>query len=692
MKIKYFIIIAICIPLAVISALIIDNWNRHLIYLSSGDIIEADKAWVVFNEVYYEKGEGTLFTVKTNAVDEVVSANISSLHDWGIILSHAFDSREGIFGILMNKNNWFVCLAIFIGLGAIVGMRFISSKKSRIKDKDEDEELITIPISAQASDSEKIVLFFLNIYLRQLKAKRTDRYHYRQTDITGPLKTTVYEFRVNIDGQWQSRRMSLGRIGEDSGARSKCFYVIYDDHFVVKIPPEPLTDINVYIQSIQSDRQIADRLAPRECLVPKVSIVLKRIPSFVKLIGETASDNEQKCIDGLNERPGFKNFLNIGGKLAFFMDLSKYFFLGNILKECHDAEDEISKEIHQHQDLIFAPHAFADRYGADSTDLSFKLQNVCESFEKQFSAPAIASLQKKEWFAGVFLRDHDSSISSKIPGNALAILNVLKNERKEVSEEYKTLLRKYAQEKIFKQNISKIQSICSQLVELMSWLFSKNVAIRDLKPDNLLVAGDPSKYPHFLNSSDGFEIGLIDVEIALYLNPEYKKIEQPKIGWTPFYATPTHMLLNELLQQLYKDMSYIFFLQDWHAITAMIYQAVTGEKLFVKTAGTLVAFSRELPRHFADQTKMNLFAKQANEKFWQDAAREFEFKLKQKKALLTSVHLEIAGSAKKMFKAAAAHSRDEDVQNRLLEIKSGISAYDLMGSLFAHIKEVMSVN
>ncbi len=695
MKIKPFFIMTSILALILISAIIFTNWNKHLIYISDGEIIEADKTWVVFDEVYYERGEGSFYTVKTEVVDEIVSANFSSLHDWKIILSHSMALKQGVFGILISKMTGFACLAFFCIFSAMIWVRFILSKKKHKKENEnkyEEDEYKLIQISPQSSDSEKIVLFFLNIYLLQLKAKIKDRYHYRKTDHQGPLNTTVYEFRININGEWQSRRMSIGRIGEDSGARSKCFYVIYDDHFVVKIPPEPVTDFNAYINSIKSDRQIADRLLPRECLVPKISPVLKRIPSFVKSVGKAISDIEQKCINGLNERPGFQKFLNIGGTFAFFMDLSQHFFLGPILKDCHDADGEILKEIHQHQELIWTPQAFADRYGEDSTDLCFKLLNTYDQFDKQFNEPAIPSFQKKTWFTGCFLGEEGTGVSSKISGNALTIISVLKKDSKTILDEYKILLKKYTQEKFFKQNISKIQSISSGLVELLSWLFLKNIAIRDLKPDNLLVAGDPSKYPHFLNSADGFEIGLIDVEIAVYMHPENKKIKQPKIGWTPFYATPSHMFVNDVLDQLFDDVSHILYLQDWYATVAMIYQAVTGEKLFIKTAATLVSFSKELPQYFNDQSKMFFFAKRANEKFWQDAVREFELKMRGKDALLKSVHLEISRSAKKMFKAAAAKSGRETIQKKLLEIKSDISAYDLIECLFAHIKEVMTRN
>ena len=39
---------------------------------------------------------------------------------------------------------------------------------------------------------------------------------------------------------WAKRRMTIGPLGEESGSKSKCYYVIYDIHMVVKIPVRPI--------------------------------------------------------------------------------------------------------------------------------------------------------------------------------------------------------------------------------------------------------------------------------------------------------------------------------------------------------------------------------------------------------------------------------------------------------------------
>ena len=157
------------------------------------------------------------------------------------------------------------------------------------------------------------------------------------------------------------------------------------DHVVVKDHPEPITNFDGYKQDIKADRRISDILAPRECLVPKLSIVLKKVPAFAKFMDKSHGDEEKTCINRLKAYPEFQDFLKIAGSFAYFMDLSKYFFLGEILNECYDTAGMIEKEFKKHQDLIWIPASFTDRYGESSTDLCFELQNLFNRFDNQLN-------------------------------------------------------------------------------------------------------------------------------------------------------------------------------------------------------------------------------------------------------------------------------------------------------------------
>jgi len=611
-----------------------------------------------------------------------------------IILTNEMSARRGVFAYILDPLLWLVIIfAIGIVLLVFLSRWLIPRFSAKKQKSDDDRELRFIHISQEVSDFKKVILYFLNLFLLQSKAKKNDKYAYQLLENKGPLNTSVYEYKILKSGQWQSRRISMGRIGEDSGARSKCFYVIYDDHFVVKIPPESITDFNEYIQSIKADRRIADILAPRECLVPRLSVVLRKVPAFAKFLKKSHGDEEKNCINGLKASPEYQDFLKIAGSFAFFMDLSKYFFLGEILNECHDTSGLIEKEFFKHQDLIWTPASFTDRYGEDAADLCFQLQNIFNQFDNQINTNTIQTFEKKAWFKDLLVGNPSVKQSRIIPRETVTVISEIRHQHANTINAFKTMLQKKGYEQSFNQNITRIQNICSRMIELLAWLYFKNIAIRDLKPDNMLIAGDPSKYPQFLSSAKDFELGLIDVEIAVFVGENNKAtgkiIDQPKLGWTPYYATPAHMFINDVLSDLFDDTAYILKLQDWYAIVAMIYEAIIGEKLFVTTAALMASMAKELPLYFADANRMTGFAKKASIQFWKNSTEEFEMNLKKNESLLKTVNLEIFKNAGKMFKSAAEKSNNEFNRNQLISVKSKISAYELMQCMFFHIRETM---
>jgi hypothetical protein len=149
------------------------------------------------------------------------------------------------------------------------------------------------------------------------------------------------------------------------------------------------------------------------------------------------------------------------------------------------------------------------------------------------------------------------------------------------------------------------------------------------------------------------------------------------------------MLANELLGVLYHDPRYILHLQDWQAILGMIYKTITGENLFYKAAGTIGAITKEMPRYFGDIPKLIRFSMGASAKFWSDASNEFLSKMQKKQKLLKSVRLEIGTNAKQMFEVAVAKSKQKDIQNKLLSLKSNVSAYEVLDGMFHHLHEMM---
>ena len=105
---------------------------------------------------------------------------------------------------------------------------------------------------------------------------------------------------------------------------------------------------------------------------------------------------------------------------------------------------------------------------------------------------------------------------------------------------YRKLALDQAREASFKRNLPVRNALVTNLLDLLQWQGKRRVAIRDLKPDNLFVSGDPSRYPLFLSSAQDFSVGLIDLETAIICpdSPE-TPYPQPQLGGTPTYATPS---------------------------------------------------------------------------------------------------------------------------------------------------------
>jgi len=192
-----------------------------------------------------------------------------------------------------------------------------------------------------------------------------------------------------------------------------------------------------------------------------------------------------------------------------------------------------------------------------------------------------------------------------------------------------------------------MEGMSTNLLELLAHLREKKVAMRDLKPDNMLVAGNKSRYPGFLAYPQEYKIGLIDVETAVILEKAGRKIvDQPPLGGTPQYATPSQFFDNNLLARFYDDLPLILHLQDWYAIIAIIYRVITGLPLFDRTAGMMVGILKTMR---AQKGKEHEHFHGLQEAFWRSAAGEFKEKMARNKEAFKSVNVQIFDRAKKMF-------------------------------------------
>jgi hypothetical protein len=190
---------------------------------------------------------------------------------------------------------------------------------------------------------------------------------------------------------------------------------------------------------------------------------------------------------------------------------------------------------------------------------------------------------------------------------------------------YQQLLRAYTGERLFDRSQPLMGAMVTNLLALLVWLGEHQVAMRDLKPDNLLVTGNPDEYPQYLSAAQNYAIGLIDLETAVdYDRGPHASFPQPRLGGTPFYGTPSHFFPNHLLRQLHEDLALIFHLQDWYAVIGIVYEVVVDQKLFQRTAREIPKLMNTVMQTLAQKGDLKPAYVQFAYRFWESAGAEFQ--------------------------------------------------------------------
>ncbi len=508
-----------------------------------------------------------------------------------------------------------------------------------------------------------VLRYFLKLFTHQINAHAQAPFEVKRIDTPsfGPHYDT-FELRVEHAGEWVSRRMTIAPLGAESGSKSMCFYVIYDDHLVVKIPPQPITELNDYLDCIYADQRIVFRLEPRECVVPGVSVILKRVYSFPE--DEFAPEKmEGRYISWLKKNLEYQQFLKIDDTFIFFMDLSRYGILGDILNKMHfESENRFVEEITNNRGIIQEYHNFEGRYGNKKGKIGYDLKKIYTSFEAEANKilsrnkikPSVFQYKIEDWFllhlAYKKMEDSEKELSPDTVSEINDFLNILLLNHKETIKAYRETVNEYLHRKYFTKNKSQMEGIVTNILDLLAWLKQQGVAMRDFKPENILVTGDPEKNPNFLSSPEEYDLGLIDTETSvIYKEHSGRDIEQPLLGGTPFYANPTQFFDNTILEELFGDVEKVLCLQDWYAAVVMIYFVVTGDRLFKKTAGKLNPIIDIVQKRSSEKDNSSDLLKKVNHSFWESAVQECITNVNQNKKLLKSVQANIPEEARAML-------------------------------------------
>ena len=516
-----------------------------------------------------------------------------------------------------------------------------------------------------------LVDFFLTIYKAQLGVPQNAPSEVVPVEERPSRGAHVFEFKVNRKGKWMSRRMSIRPIGEESKSRSRLYYVIFDAHLVVKVTPKPVTDFSRYLEQIKKEWAIARTLAPRECVVPLLSVILRLVQPLAAGKDRSVEVIEDLYIKKATHQTELRDYLKVGGSFLYFMELSTRFFLAEVLHDIYDSEDRLFDEMTACPEVLTDPLAGSGRYGEESLSACFAIQAafvpcqaaVAEAFKKLPQSPSVP-YRFGSWFLEcVAGRCPDRAATGLSEPEYKAVAAALKNSMAEHPYAvglFTEAVASRVRELSFAQSRPKLEGLVANLLDLLAWLEKSSVAARDLKPDNLLVVGDPARYPGFLTDPESYEIGLIDLETAVcWTSTAGRAPEQPPMAGTPLYATPTHLMENGLLTALFGDLGATLNMQDWHATVGMIYAAATGEPLFAETARRMPSVIQVLKSPVASEKDAVHFAREALRIFWESAFEDFTEKTRKKAGDLAALAIRPGKPAADMLARHLTQARDQ---------------------------------
>ena len=678
MKMRQLILLVMLLGIC-IGALFLNGYMKNdVVVMKNGIVITVQRTWDSGNVIFYQLDSET-FVANKYEIDHYGKPNLKSLlkharfvisrhfentnhnfKDFANDTSHSFGQKS--FWVIAILATTFACIIIIMVIHLIVNHRRPIARPAPPIEKP-TKAVMPDEDTGEGITRSDILKYFLNLFRLQIGADPGAPMKTRSLSDNTAGPNTVYELQIKHRGDWMRRRMSIGPLGEEAGSKSKCFYVIYDVHLVVKIPAKPISAFEYYIESIKKEGEIVDKLAPRECIIPRVSVILNlihKLPDSRQLPPEKL---EEKYVAWLRRKTAYQQNLKIKNTFVFFMDFSKYYFLGHIVDHLHDVKDAIAEEVTENAEAIFDNQKFCGRYGKPKESIGFEIRQVydkCQAAIRQFLTNSgmssnVSMFRIQSWFlahlAGKAVSSKESSLSKNLVHELNLLIELNLSKHMEAVTAYRNTITAYTHRIRFEQNKPQMAGIVTNLLDLLAWLRTRQIAMRDLKPDNLLVAGNPSKYPLFLMNADEYELGIIDVETAVdFERTKNRKIKQPLLGGTPFYATPSHFFSNAILREAFGDLNKILHLQDWYATLVMIFKTVTGELMFEHTARLFADIRNKIKFGQMEGMLETEIVADVSRAFWRSALLEFQTKMKQKETLLKSIFFTVPETAKQMFR------------------------------------------
>jgi serine/threonine protein kinase len=440
--------------------------------------------------------------------------------------------------------------------------------------------------------------------------------------------------------------------------------VTYDDLLVIKIPPYPLSDFNKYLENIHIELGIARRLSSLvHCLIPTLSSILQKVPELSAKIPEDTSDIEAAYVEMLTKEPRYHGYLKIGDRFAFFMSLSKHPFFNQVIEKIHGNKLWIQDEIFKNSRVFESSEAFESVYSSQKIHLYEHIHEMIKDFSRKADAmltlyggdSPVADYQKKEWLFAVLakkpLRFETDELPSEFCDDLRNLLEAVIYENKEWVDDYQQTVRAYIRKKNFDKNRTRIEALMMNILNLIYRLKQSNIAIRDLKPDNILVMSNESDVYAYLSDPDKYDLGLIDLETAMdFQIIDSQQIRQPMLAGTSVYMTPAHIFKNRVLMDVFgNDLSRVFYMQDWFAAIGMIYDVIKGKWLFKITSRLIPEMARARKRGQKNNIPMTDIFSNVSRIFWKTAEDELMAAIKRDREIFQLIRLALPEHIVDMF-------------------------------------------
>ncbi len=427
-------------------------------------------------------------------------------------------------------------------------------------------------------------------------------------------KGYTYEVKFQNGDRTFKRRFTAYRLGS-THSKSECYQVTdpKGQYLVVKIPPQPITDIDTYLNAVAHERKLAEKLFELgiKVVVPCLSSVMKHLHK-VKSAKKMSPSQLEKAYAKVLRVPGNKyiNQFKLGEKFVFFMEFLDEPFLGKVVREFYDNEllATLKKEYFERDLYLLENHdriGFMCDYKHIGTMKSlYELYSGLQETFKDFCSKVDSILnlyeipigigRKKEWFVAsclgklidesTFGEHGDSEYGDK--GLIIQRLNTLLNQTVEDSVSLKSYLAVLDREVLwtaFKYSAGKMKMIGNKLLILLVMLEKMGLVLRDLKVDNLFISDD-----------ENMELGVIDLETGGYIGSG--RIEGIVPAGMPSNMTISNLLFVSQIKRIYGDenIGTILHLQDWYATISMMFETNTGSLLFDDARNYIVKINRQI--------------------------------------------------------------------------------------------------